>query len=555
MRRRTVLAALCREVAIVVFFAVLAGVATRPLVADLRGQTLASPDPLIDLWTVNWLVQHLLDPEEVLGGNIFYPAPHAILYSDLSLGTAVLLTPLRGWLDDPVVLYNVAVLLALAFAGWAWHRLARELGGDVWAGLLAGTLAAFSSHQLFHIYHLNLIGTGWLALFLLGLHRLAAGPGWRSALLAGLAFALTAQSSGYYAVTAVVLALVFAAVHARRWRQPRPLLAAASAALLAGILTLPYLLAYARVQSADELRRPLAMSARLAFQPARDLTSHGYLYGLLLGHDGERLFPGLLVLVLAGVAVWRRRGPWLFPALGAGVLVALSLGPTATAFGHRFPLPYQALASLPVLNGMRHPYTFAAAATCLLAVLAALGWRECGPARWRAAGPAVVLLALAETLAPGPALRAVPPGLPAYFEVLDRLPPGPVLEVPPFAEEALVWAARDGRPMLNGQGSAFAPRDALRLNRYVQNHWLQGVPQDIDATKPTRFLVERTPVRYVVVPAGRKPQLIPLLGAFDRSRVFRAVGQSRDGDVIFEVQRSDESHLARAVAQRRPKRS
>ncbi|HEX6737629.1 MAG TPA: hypothetical protein VF310_05150 [Vicinamibacteria bacterium] len=529
--------ALIRNLTVFAFFLALAGLATRPLVGDLRGQTLASPDPLIDLWTINWLTTHFFDPQRMLAGNIFHPAPHAVLYSDLSLGTVLLVLPLRAWLRDPVLLYNGALLLTLAFAGWAWYRLAHELTGCLWGSLMAGIVAAFSSHQLFHIYHLNLVGTGWLALFVLGLHRLRTRPSWRAAVLAGLSFAVTAQSSGYYAVAATVLALVLAGLELARWRERRLVVAVAGAVALATLLTLPYLMAYARVDAAEGLRRPLGLSARMAFQPGRDLGSQGYLYGALLGGEGERLFPGLLCLGLAGLALVRRAGPWRFYAAAIGVLLVLSLGPSWTVGGHTVALPYYWLATLPLLDGMRHPYTFAAVATFLLAVVAALGWREW---RWAArpwAGPLLVALAVAEVAAPGPKLRPLPAGLPGYFEVLDRLPPGPVLEVPPFAEETLLWAARTGRPMLNGQGSAFAPLDALRLNRYVENQWLRGVPSDLDATRPARFLVERTDVRYVVVPAGRKPQFIPLLGAFSGSRLFRQVASSREGDVVFEVVR------------------
>src|SRR5262249_38270745 len=154
----------------------LAAVATRPLAWNLGSQTLAGPDPLIDLWTVHWLSGHALSPSTLFGGNIFCPDPHAVVYSDLSLGTAVLVLPLRLFVSDPIPLYNLGVLLALAFAGWSFAALARELTGNPWAGLLAGVLAAFGSHQMSHIYHLNLLTTGWLALLLLALHRLLERP-------------------------------------------------------------------------------------------------------------------------------------------------------------------------------------------------------------------------------------------------------------------------------------------------------------------------------------------------------------------------------------------
>ena len=131
---------------------------------------------LVDLWTVHWLAAHFFDPAQVFQGNIFFPARHAVLHSDLSLGTVVLLLPFRPFVKDPVPLTNLAAIAALAFGGWAFHALGRALTGDRWAGLVCGVLAAFNSHQMRHLYHLNLLSIGWLALFLLGLHRRCGSP-------------------------------------------------------------------------------------------------------------------------------------------------------------------------------------------------------------------------------------------------------------------------------------------------------------------------------------------------------------------------------------------
>src|SRR5262245_55276631 len=129
---------LLREAGVACFFLALAAVATRPLATDVFRRTLPGPDPLIDLWTVNWLSGHLLQPSRLFDGNIFHPLGRAAVYSDLSLGTAVLLLPLRPFVDDPVPLYNLGVLLALAFGGWSFCALTRALTADLGAGLVAG---------------------------------------------------------------------------------------------------------------------------------------------------------------------------------------------------------------------------------------------------------------------------------------------------------------------------------------------------------------------------------------------------------------------------------
>lgn len=525
-----------RSAAAFLFFLAYAVVATRPLAFHAATRTLIGPDPLSHLWMVSWLTGHAFQPGQLFHGNIFHPAAHAVLFTDLSMGTAVLVLPLRLLTTEPLVLFNVATILALAFGGWAFHLLVHALTGNRWAGILAGLLATFSSHQMVHVYHLNLLSTGWLALFLLGLHRVVERGSIAAAILAGVSFALTAQSSGYYGVAAVVLALVFAAFHARAWRRPRALGLVLAASAVAVLLTLPYLLNFRALQEEQGIRRPPGMSVKMAFHPARDLTSWAKVYIGVLGGDGEVLFPGVLPLVLGAIALRRRAGQAWFYAAGAVVLVILSLGPELTLGSRTVPMPYGWLFALPPFDSMRHPYTFAAVALFLLAVLAGLGWARLGVASRPWAGPAILLLAIAETITDPPRLREIPPGLPPAYQILETLPPGPILEVPVLDPESVLWAARHGRPVLNGVG-AFAPTETLVLDRYIQNHWLEAVPEDVDASRPTGYLLERFPVRYVIIPARRGSGLKPLARAFDRSTVFRPVAEAPDGDRVYEVVR------------------
>src|SRR6185295_4568465 len=90
-------------------FLALAVVTTRPIAGDLFGQTVNFPDALIDLWTVNWLTNHFFEPSQIFQGNIYAPFAHSVLFSDLSLGTVVLLLPLRPFVHDPMRIYNLAL--------------------------------------------------------------------------------------------------------------------------------------------------------------------------------------------------------------------------------------------------------------------------------------------------------------------------------------------------------------------------------------------------------------------------------------------------------------
>jgi hypothetical protein len=72
------------EALVAIFFLALAVVATRPLAAHLETHTMGAGDPIVDLWTIDWLTKHFFESRLIFQGNIFHPAPHAVLTSDES---------------------------------------------------------------------------------------------------------------------------------------------------------------------------------------------------------------------------------------------------------------------------------------------------------------------------------------------------------------------------------------------------------------------------------------------------------------------------------------
>ena len=110
---------------------------------------------------------------------MFHPAKNAVLRSDLSMGTVVLVAPLAPFVTEPLVRFNLANWLSLAFSGWAFCLLARSWTASMLAGIFAGITAVLGSHQSLHYVHLNLLSVGWLPIFLLALDRVLSGGGRR----------------------------------------------------------------------------------------------------------------------------------------------------------------------------------------------------------------------------------------------------------------------------------------------------------------------------------------------------------------------------------------
>ncbi len=509
--------------------------AVRPLLAGLGERIFVGPDPLHHMWIQNWLARHVTSPAQLLDGNVFYPHPSSVLYSDLSLGTTVFLAPLAAFVDNPILLFNLGILIALTFGAWGFYSLTLVLTGNRVGAICAAILAAYGSHQLRSIYHLNMLTIGWLPIFLLALHKLLEGRSVRWSLVAGVSYALLLQSSGYYAVAGALLALVFAAWHWRLFREPRLVATVTLSVAVAGLLAAPYIDAFLELRSREGLTRAPGLSRKWSFQPERDITSQSYLHDSWLGRGGERLFPGILAPGLALLALLRRQRRAGLYALAAALLLVLSLGPELRVGESRIAMPYSWLFAIPPFDGMRHPNTFAAVATYLLCVMAGMGWSTLGVARRRWAKTAVVALAIIETVGPPPQDRLAPVGLPPVYESLLRLhPSGPILEVPFTAPDQMLWATRRPEQRWVNGDAAFRPRLAGLLDRFIERHWVSLPPGDVDDSKATQLLRESFKPRWIIVPAGRRPALWRLAEAMDESSSYAFVLEAADGDRVYE---------------------
>lgn len=509
-----------RELALFVFFLLASGFALRPLPFHLTDSIPAGSDPAHHLYILNWLLDHGLSADR-FEGRMFHPARHAVLRSDLSLGTVLLMAPLAPFVSEPLVRFNLATWLALAFSGWAFCLLARSWTQSVAAGIFAGITAVLGSHQSLHYVHLNLLSVGWLPIFLLALDQVLANGRAGNVALAALSFALVASSSGYYASASAVLALVFFA----RTPSVRGLKLGLVAASLAFALLLPYLMAYAGLHADEGLERTSRELAKGSWTFA-DMGSRTQVHRTWNGARGEALFPGFVV---GGLALFGwGRGSKRERTLGLAALLLFWLG-----LGEAGGL-YRLLAALPPFSSMRHPVTLTAVGLMLVCVMAAhaLALIE---ATSRRAAVIVLLLAVAETVAPANDFFDVAPGVPRVYEELAKRPPGPVLEVPPYEASSLIWAARRGFETLNG-GGAFIPAITTRIETTTQNHWLTDSYQPIDDSKAAAILLNETSMRYLILPGGRRGGLDPLLQRFRGSGCFAELGVY-DRDVLYEAVR------------------
>ncbi|HEX9367970.1 MAG TPA: hypothetical protein VF921_15170, partial [Vicinamibacterales bacterium] len=126
--------------------------------------------------------------------NAYYPFRQALTTLDHQLSGVVLAGPVYLATGNPQLALNLYTIATFVLSGVFCARLVAELTDSESAGLVAGSLFAFSAARLENINHSHVLGNCWLPLALLFIHRYVALPTWRrlaAATGAALMLALT----------------------------------------------------------------------------------------------------------------------------------------------------------------------------------------------------------------------------------------------------------------------------------------------------------------------------------------------------------------------------
>jgi hypothetical protein len=494
-------------------------------------------DPGQHAWALTSETRQLLrEPWRPFEGNAYYPSHDSVLFGDPLLGPALLVLPVRVFSADPVLLYNLAVLLSLTLASVTSYRLACALWGDRRAALLAVVAVPYSAQQMARLVHLNLLAIGFFPLVVLALLRLFETRQLRYGVLAGVAFALQAGTSGYHAFSAALVALIVVGMHARRTLERRVATGLLVAGMLAAVLLLPYLLGFAALRAEAHMEREASIAGGNALDLLGLFTSQGYLWGRVLPRGSSPFFPGLGVLLLAGWALrdWRRLFEVrLMLAIATGAFL-LALGPEVRLLGRPLmPGPFAGLVRIvPLLDAMRHPFSFAVPGVMALGLLACHGLARSGLGRHPLGVALVLALALGETAADAPARLVAGREVPEIYRWFEQQPPGAVLELP-FEDELWTWwAAWHHLPIVNGVG-AFEPRRYQALWQRLQHDW-KRTPGDQRWRPSLEFLKSEFPIRYVLLHAGA-PEFMRRSAAETRSLTLLHANAA--GDRVYALER------------------
>lgn len=475
-----------RQVGALVLFVALTLLMTWPQARVLSTQVPDADDPLLSIWRLSWIA-HVLPghPSQLLNGNIFYPEPRTLAYSDAVLLQGFVAAPLMWSGLSPVAVYNALVLLSMAVSGWAMWLYAARLTGDNTAGVLAGIVFAFVPFRFDHFMHLELQAAFFLPLALLALERCFQTRSPRDAAWFVAAVVGQVYSGIYYAVFLATTMLVIVPFKLRSLdaKARQQLAKALTPAMLVGVLAVtPYLLVYVsnRAVLGERQDKDIGLysaTLRNYLAATPDNVVHGG-WSAVFGVNERRLFPGAIALVLAIVGAFsasRHRSTLLI--MGAiGLIVSLGFNTPLYEWLRTIVVPYR---------GLRAPARASILLFLALSGLAAYGYSRLTRGRSpRIRAAAAALLGAAMLLEYRTAMNAwltLPMEPPRVYRWLAAQPRVVVAEVP-FATADRLDRIFDGlymfnstvhwQPIVNGY-SGFFPRSFLELA-----HEMAGFPED-----------------------------------------------------------------------------
>ena len=186
-------------------------------------------------------------PGRLGGPGQCFPFPKAYTLGEHMFGNGALAA--LPWIltREPVLSYNIMLILTLWIPALAMYALALHFTRDPPAAFLAGLIFELARPRLLDPAHPYVHGDLWAPLILLFLHRTFARPTWTSAAALGGLFLLQMGESIYALLATTLLATAYGAclvvAHRRRLMSALPRLALAATAVLiaARTLFLPYL--------------------------------------------------------------------------------------------------------------------------------------------------------------------------------------------------------------------------------------------------------------------------------------------------------------------------
>ncbi len=293
---------------------------TWPLVTVLRQQIGGDlGDPLFNAWILHWTSGQVLQAlhgdlaalSDYWRGNIFYPAPLTLAYSEHLTPQMLQILPVMAATDNIILSYNLLLLSTFVLSGLGMYLFVRELTGQPLAAVFAGLAFAFAPYRIDQYAHLEVLSSQWMPFAFYGFRRFFVTARLRPLLGGTAALVAQALSCGYYMAYFTPFAVAYCLYEMvvrdklRDGRTWRALIGTGGVAMLAiGLFLWPYF--QARQFTGVGVRDPIEIhefsADTLAFAT---ISPHARLWGsrmTALPRNEGRGFPGFAILAFAAAA-------------------------------------------------------------------------------------------------------------------------------------------------------------------------------------------------------------------------------------------------------------
>jgi len=289
---------------------------TYPLILDPGGLLPKHKDPFMYGWTMVSNVHRLLSaPLAVFHGNTFYPHGNTIAYTDLLLTPTLTAGPIYLLTGNPVLQYNLTLLIWWALSGWAMYVLGLALLDSHLGATIASLAFTLCPYRTDYFLEFQMQLAFPIPLALLCFVRFLENHRWRHLGWVVLLLWVEALASMYYAIILGLCLAVVAGLHLIlrsgnwNWAMVRRLLLGG---IILGVALAPFLVPYVQnnreLGLVRELHQPARHSADILTYFETGVTK---LYRFHpSGHFAETsLFMGFVTLMLAATACVLRPAP------------------------------------------------------------------------------------------------------------------------------------------------------------------------------------------------------------------------------------------------------
>jgi len=299
---------------VLVLFTLLTLFMTYPLILNMGSGIKDTGDPLLNSWIIAWNVHKItsLDISNIFNGNIFYPHERTIAYSEFLLTQSLIALPVLLATKNPIFAKNFLLLFSFITSGLGMYFLARYLTKNIFGGIIAGVIYAFSPFMFGHLSHLQVLTAGGIPLAFLFLHKFFKSEQYKHLLLFTLFFLLQALANGYYLLYLSLftgLYILLYIIFRKKFRDGRFWTKISVLLVIVLVVTGPVFLQYIKVRKEMGFTRGIGSHANLTSFLAT--SPFNRVYGHLTSHflipEGQ-LFPGILTVLLAITGfIWSQR--------------------------------------------------------------------------------------------------------------------------------------------------------------------------------------------------------------------------------------------------------